>query len=555
MNKNKFFRIAMVGSFLLFSGCAGYQRNDPQAGSENLALTPIQPPTAEEVEETISRYGEVPTVVNSDVMKWVSYFQGRGRRHMERYLERSSRYSKLMKTKLVDQGLPEDLIYVPLIESGFNYRAHSHASAVGYWQFIRGTATQYGLQVNRYVDERRDPVLSTEAAGRYFKALYNLFGDWYLALAAYNTGENRVKRMVMRYNTRDFWELARRRSLPAETRNYVPKFLAAMLIAKNPKRYGFQTLDYQDALVYDEIYVTRPISLMKLAKEIDVPFEQLARLNPRYRSDYVPIYRGSNSLVRIPTGKGPQAFAALDNSYSSRPLQKLQADYFYYRVRRGDTLSEIATRYRTRLSTLRRINGFGRRSFIRVGQRLRVPERGVRTVGSSDSNPQSTRSTPLKHHVVRNGENLTLIAQRYGISIAQLREYNGISHGSILRVGQQLKLVEPTQRTPQSSAFHIVRRGENLSLIAQKYGISVHRIKQLNDLGRGGLIRPGQKIRVNSIDAGSSGSRAKYHVVRKGDTLIHIAKRYDVSIRELASANELSNRSQIIVGRRLVIPE
>ena len=214
---------------------------------------------------------------------------------MEKYLHRSTRYEKLMKEVLREEGLPEDLIYVPLIESGFSSSAHSHRSAVGYWQFIRDTGRRYGLKINRYVDERSDPLLSTRAAAAYFKSLYSLFGDWYLSLAAYNTGENRVKRAVMQDGTRDFWVLSKNKRLYRETRNYVPKFIAAMLIAKNPKEFGFVDVEYKSPLEYDRVYTTQAISLSKLSKHIGVSLKELKSLNTRYLTNYVPIYRGDKS--------------------------------------------------------------------------------------------------------------------------------------------------------------------------------------------------------------------------------------------------------------------
>ncbi|MFN7262309.1 MAG: lytic transglycosylase domain-containing protein, partial [Pseudobdellovibrionaceae bacterium] len=168
----------------------------------------------------------IPVEMNPLVEKWVNYFQGRGRPHMERYLARSNRYIGLMKKILRQNGLPEDLIYIALIESGFSSKATSRAAAVGYWQFIRPTGKRYGLEINSLVDERRDPVLSTQAAAEYFKGLYSVFGSWYLAMASYNVGENRVKREVMNHYTRDFWELARKKRFPQETINYVPKYIA-----------------------------------------------------------------------------------------------------------------------------------------------------------------------------------------------------------------------------------------------------------------------------------------------------------------------------------------
>ncbi|MCB0365368.1 MAG: LysM peptidoglycan-binding domain-containing protein [Bdellovibrionaceae bacterium] len=450
----------------------------------------------DELSASPAEQNNIPIEVNKQVQKWVDYFQGRGRKHMQRYLERSSRYLPMMKRELQDAGLPTDLVYVALIESGFNSSANSRAAAVGYWQFIRGTGKVYGLQIDAFVDERRDPVLSTRAAARYFKALHNLFGNWYLALASYNTGENRVKRAVMKYYTRDFWKLAKRRRLHRETINYVPKFIAATLIAKNPEVYGFRDVDYQPELAYDEIQIDKPISLQKLSSGMSgVSYEEMRKLNPMYRTYFIPVPQGKKVTLRVPVGMKDRAFAAVDMSYSAPP--KYVATEFRYRVRRGDTLSGIAKRHRTSVGTLRRMNRLGRRSFIRVGQRLRVPERqNMEHLKYEQTNPSVTR-----------------------------------------RIAAQRRV-----------RHHQVKRGENLSLIARKYRTSVAALRDLNQLNRRSMIRVGQKLVV-------SDSKGQVHVVRRGDTLSGIARRYSTSITQLAQANQLTNRSHIMIGSELIIPQ
>ncbi|HVK60718.1 MAG TPA: lytic transglycosylase domain-containing protein, partial [Bdellovibrionales bacterium] len=227
--------IAYTALALSLGACATLKTSGGRPGQSNdpeMAKTPATPST--DLSDSGSDLEAIPLEVNKNVLQWIDYFQGRGRPHMERYLQRSTRYMPIMKKILRDNGLPEDLIYIALIESGFSSTAHSSASAVGYWQFIRGTGKHYNLKIDGYVDERRDFVKSTQAAAEYFKGLYSLFGAWYLAIASYNVGENRVKSLVMKNHTRDFWKLARENRLPDETTNYVPKFLAARLIAKDP---------------------------------------------------------------------------------------------------------------------------------------------------------------------------------------------------------------------------------------------------------------------------------------------------------------------------------
>ncbi len=389
----------------------------------------------------------VPRAMNELVEQWLDYFQGRGRVHMEKYLSRSTKYAPMMKRILAEQGLPEDLIYVVYIESGFSSVARSRASAVGYWQFIRGTGRNYGLKINGYLDERRDPELSTIAAAKYFKSLYSLFGSWYLSLAAYNAGENRIKRVVMKNHTRDFWYLAQKRQLPSETMHYVPKYLAARLIAKDPAKYGFTSIDYKDPMSFAKIPVKKPMSIGLLAKHIGMNRSELKKLNPAFLTDYVPVIRGREQFVRVPVNLLASAETAVGKSIvkNSRLASSLNMrDYIKYRVRRGDTLSHIARRFRTRISTLRRINRMGRRSMLRAGQVIKVPNRntpqsryGSVKVAKSASK-KKFRSSGDSVHVVRRGETLIDIARRYRVSIGKIARANSLRNKSLIRIGHRL---------------------------------------------------------------------------------------------------------------------
>lgn len=516
-----------------------------------------------------SQYGQVSMDDNKYVDKWVRYFTGKGRKHMVRYLSRSSRYLPMMKNTLRENGLPEELVYVALIESGFSPVAHSHANAVGYWQFIRGTGKRYGLHIDGFIDERRDPVLSTKAAAEYFKTLYGIFGDWHLALAGYNAGENRILRATRRYRTKDFWSLVKQRySFARETKNYVPKFIAAARIAQDPAKYGFDDVEYSSPLVYDTVALKHPISLSRLSQNLGVELDEMRLLNPKFRGDYVPISRGSETVIRLPVGRANDALAAVPLSVSSKPERVVSNEYFYYRIRRGDNLSFIAKRYRTSVSKLRRLNNLSRRAILRVGRRLKVPDPGGAALYANGSKSRVqraqssiTRSAPAVH-VVRRGENLSTIAQRYGTSVSHLLRLNNLSRRSIIRVGQRIKVRGDSSqraRTQKSSGYHIVRRGENLTTIAAQYGMSISDIKDLNRLRRS-VIYAGQKLALKGSGSAaksitSSKGKSNYHRVRRGETLVGIANRYDVSLSELAQANNFSTRHRVRAGRKLVIPD
>ena len=324
-SKFVFIQTALLAVLVANSGCAMFNSKNATGPeydqSGDLAKFRLKTDNQNKSQDT-AEIGEqeletIPTEINDQVEKWVTYFQGRGRPHMERYLARSTRYEALMKKVLRDNKLPEDLFYIALIESGFSPRAHSSASAVGYWQFIRGTGKRYKLGINKLIDDRRDPVLATQAAAEYFKDLYGLFNSWYLSMAAYNVGEGRVLRVVKKYKTRDFWELSRnKRALPAETDNYVPKYLAAKLIAKNPDKYGFEGIDYMTPIEFDHMSFEQPVNLRLMAEKMNINYEDFKDLNPKYKGEVAPL-DGTRLSLRIPPGSSEIALLAAQQSVAT----------------------------------------------------------------------------------------------------------------------------------------------------------------------------------------------------------------------------------------------
>ena len=443
-------------------------------------------------EPYVSSYGEIQMDDNEQVDKWVNYFQTAGRDRMETYLSRSTRYIPTMKNVFREYRLPEDLVYVAMIESGFSPSAHSFANAVGYWQFIEETGRRYGLKVDSYVDERRDPVLSTRAAAEYFKDLYGAFENWYLALASYNTGEYRVSRSVMRYYTRDFWYLSSKKAFPRETANYVPKFIAAVRISKDPAKYGFDKIDYQQSLQYDAVKLRFPISLKKLAAKLGITHKEIRLLNPRYRGEYVPIEE--ETMIRVPLGKKELVASILPECRMNKP-KFVYSDHYWYKVKRGDTLYRLARRNKTTVSTIRRINKMNARTILRAGRKLKLP---------------------YYNRAIKKGK------KKYALA------------GS-----------------------HIVKKGENLNIIAKKYKVKVSKLKKINNLYAASVIHPGQVIEL--VEAKKQRAPAalsrKFHTVRRGETLISIAKKYNVSLPLLMEKNKLSFKSILVAGRQIVIPQ
>ena len=444
-------------------------------------------------------YKPLPDEEHHKVDLWIRYFTGPGRDLMHTYLERSTRYISLMRAIIREQNLPEDLVYIALIESGFSSKAHSRSNAVGYWQFIKGTGRRYGLRIDHFVDERRDPVLSTRAAMEFFKDLYSLFDSWHLSLASYNAGEYKVNRAVLKHYNRNFWYLISKKSLPSETSNYVPKFIAARRIAKNPAKYGFFNLQYEESLKYDTVPVPRSISLKKLSAHLNVDYDILKSLNPMYKGGYVPVY-DEETAIRVPAGLKVKASEGLKASLMARPKYAYM-DHYWYRVRRGDTLYRIARRNKTSVANLRRANKMGGRSLIRLGQKLKVPTRklsAVRLVSGTKS--KKPAGVPAKKHRVSRGDTLAGLSQTYGVSVAELKDWNNLK-GTTIHPDRVLLVKTPPgrrSRTPASAKanIHIVRRGETLIGIADKYKISLVKLMKANSLNFKSILLTGTRLNI-----------------------------------------------------------
>ncbi|MDZ4676397.1 MAG: LysM peptidoglycan-binding domain-containing protein [Oligoflexia bacterium] len=398
---------------------------------------------------------KIDVTFNEETEKWVEYFQGRGRGHFERYMERSTKYIPMMKKILRENGVPEDLIYIAMIESGFTGKIKSRAKAVGYWQFMPGTGKHYGLKANSLMDERWDPVRSTEAAAAYFKGLYNLFGSWFLAIASYNVGENRIKSLVMKNYTRDFWELAKRKQLPNETIHYVPKFLAARQIALEPEKYGFMGLDYKSPMVFDVITAKDPVDMKALAKAMRIEYDEIKDLNPAYKTQYIPVI-GDVATIRVPQGTGEAAKIAVSEAIVKNKRFLAQAEapsklsFLRYKVRRGDTLDKIAETHDTTVDELLKVNRI-RKNKVKPGITLKIPtsafniDKMPRVFHAAKSNSQNkNRYVPSLTYVVKRGDTLTQIARRHKVSVNDIMKKNRLAQNKVQR-GQKLVIPRTSQ--------------------------------------------------------------------------------------------------------------
>jgi len=375
----------------------------------------------------MGRSREIPLAMNQYVAREIKRFQTTERKFFTKSFRLSGRYRPYIVEEMKKAGLPVDLSWLPLIESGFKTKALSKARALGLWQFIASTAYRYDLRRDRWVDDRMDPELSTKAAITYLKVLHDLFGDWTTVLAAYNCGEGNVLRVIRQQHVNyldDFWDLYPR--LPLETARYVPRFLAALHIIKDPEKYGFDDLERDEPLRSEKVQVNKQMRLKDIARTLNVPQNTLEELNPSLRYKATPNYP---FMLNLPLETSEMFLANLEQIPKWKPPQRA---YVVHRVRFGETLSGIAMKYRVPVRRIVHANGLRSASRIRAGQRLKIPLRGQIILAST---PPSSDSGSTIHYRVKRGDSLWLIAQRFNTTVAKIKALNQIQ-SNFLQAGQ-----------------------------------------------------------------------------------------------------------------------
>jgi membrane-bound lytic murein transglycosylase D len=373
-----------------------------------------------------ARY-EIPLETNEAVDRWIEFFAVKAHDRFATYLARAGRYEDMIRTRLRAAGLPEDLLYLAMIESGMNPNAYSRAHAAGMWQFIRGTGRRYDLQIDFWVDERRDPFKATDAAIAHLGDLYEEFGSWYLAAAAYNAGAGRVSRGIKKTGSTDFYDLADARVLRSETRNYVPKLVAAAIIAKNPVKYGFDDVVPQEPLEFETVLVPDATSFDVLADAAGVSEDDIRMLNPHYPRRVTPPDRAVE--LRLPVGTSER----FEVAYAQVPASE-RVTWLEHRVQRGETLGHIAGRYGTSVTAIRAANNNVNPKRLQIGQRLIIPRSGASPTRVASAAPaggaSASGSGPLSVTVQR-GDTLWDISRRYNVTTTQLMQINGLSSSRI----------------------------------------------------------------------------------------------------------------------------
>jgi membrane-bound lytic murein transglycosylase D len=427
----------------------------------------------------------IPVVENKYVLDEIKIFQTKERDYFDRGYRLSGRYRPLILEELRKAGLPEELSWLPLIESWFNVKAYSRARALGLWQFISSTGYRFGLKRDRWVEERMDPVKSTRAATRYLTELHSLFGDWTTALASYNCGEFKVQRVINSQHIKyldNFWDLYV--MLPVETARFVPRFMAALLVIKSPEKYGFNLPQPDPPLSFDEIVINKPVRLSSLSEAMGLKDEDLASLNPELIHGATP---DEEYILRVPVDCGELTLSALNSLPRYVPLEATAVSHY---VRRGETLSQIAERYGTSVQAIARLNRLNRVHLIRAGQRLRVPVRG--SSASASPVPALIKDGEKLVYVVRRGDTLYQIASAFGTTVDKIKDDNNLESSS-LTVGQKIVI---QSGKPEGAAVYSVVAGDTLFDIARKYGMELSTLLTINGLSSRSKIYPGQELWV-----------------------------------------------------------
>ena len=526
------------------------QKSEPAPIDEANELTPTvdENVKAKAEAEIKSTHSDLPLMMTDQVAGYINYFSNRGRGTVERALARSGRYEDMIRRTLQEEGVPQDLIYLAQAESGFHPLAVSRAGARGMWQFMGSRAKGYGLERSWWVDDRQDPEKATRAAARHLKDLYDQFGDWYLAMAAYNSGPGTVQSAVKRTGYADFWELYRRNALPKETRNYVPIILAVTIMAKNPAQYGLDSVVKDKPVPYDTVKIDYPIDLRLAAECVDATASDLLDLNP--------------SLLRLTTPRVTERVTGKDQEFelhlpagtagkfqtavASIPTDK-RVSWRYHKVQAGETLASISRTYRIPSKSIAAANNLDDDT-LAPETRLIIPI----TPGKEKDTDTSTYAHAITHYKVRKGDTVESVAENFGVSAKMLRGWNHLK-GSSLAGRKVLYLHLPVTRgagetqvaTKHSSRTHHQAGTETASASAPGHSTANHSAASRS------AVNHSTANRATASHPTAAHATLKHHKVKPGETLYSIANSYNTTVTALKHDNR--NIAALRPGMILVI--
>ena len=429
------------------------QKSEPAPIDEANEVTfPVDPNVKAQGEAELKEiHSDLPLVMNDYVAGYLNFFATRGHGTVERALTRAGRYREMIERVFKEEGVPQDLIYLAQAESGFEPLALSRAGARGMWQFIASRANAYGLERNWWIDERQDPEKSTRAAARHLKDLYKEFGDWYLAMAAYNSGPVNVQQAVRRTGFADFWELYKRNVLPKETKNYVPIILAMAIVAKNPAQYGLAGIQPDPAMQVDSVTIDYPVDLRLVAQCIDSSAGVLQQLNPSLLRMSSP--KQGNFSLNLPLGTA----AKFQEAISAIPVDK-RVWWRYHKVAEGETLASIAHQYKTTTRAITQVNGL-EASEVTPETKLIIPiAAGKHAPGEAESAVFSRHATRYR---VRSGDTVLSVADDFNVPPEKLRRWNHMK-GNLLRKGRVLLVYRPLAVGESQPALRNYRKKSKL---------------------------------------------------------------------------------------------
>jgi membrane-bound lytic murein transglycosylase D len=495
-----------------------------------------------------SRY-DFPITVNKQVLYYLQLFQGKQRKSFSIWLARSAMYRPYIEAELKKAGLPLDLVYLAMIESGFNPSAYSPANACGLWQFIEGTGTRFGLRIDPWVDERRQPDKATKAATRYLSRLYSQFDDWYLAVAAYNAGEGKIDTAMKSFKAKDFWEVASSEGIFMETKRYVPKLIAAIIIARDPEKYGFTDIAYKKPLEYDTIDIPGGVNLDAVALTAKTSVKELRALNNELRKNQTPPKQKVYAL-RIPVGCKELVASNLNKL---RPVTT--TSFATHTVKKGETLSAICALYNINKTTLLKANNL-KSARLSQGLRLKIPSTSTQYILPKEGQPavhlakapKTGKQRQAVMHTLKAGESLSLIAKKYNVPVKNILEWNKISNPDTVKQNQTIALLLD-RPAPVKDALTV----KPVNAATEKH--TAFQVPTLEATKKRNVVtaRPEASPKQPVATVNKEKERLPtWYIVKNGDTLTAIARKFQASAQEIREWNKLSDNF-LRTGNKLIV--